>query len=297
MEREDLADLTIFIAVAEARSFTAAAKKLGLSQSALSHVIRRLEARLGMRLLARTTRSVTPTETGSRLLETLVPALANIDERISDLTHFREKPAGTIRISSSEYVASTILWPAISRIVSQYPEINIELEVNNAFIDIVKERFDAGVRIGGPVPKDMVAIPISPKLRMAAFASPLYIKKHGIPQSPAELAHHQCINLRLTPDASRYAWEFSTGSREFKVKTDGQLVFNRANLVIEAAIAGHGIGYLLECAVQSFLDEGTLVQVLDGWCPAFDGYQLYFPVRRQNSQAFRILIDTLRYRE
>lgn len=296
MRREDLADLTMFLAVAEEGSFTGAAKKLGLTQSGLSHTIRRLETRLGLRLLTRTTRSVAVTEAGERLLDILQPALSGIEARLSDLTEYRERPAGTIRISTSEHAAETVLWPAIDRLISKYPDINIELNVDNGFVDIVSQRFDAGVRMGERVEKDMIAIRIGPSLRMVAFASPDYLARYGKPETPRHLSGHRCINMRFVNDGSIYAWEFEKSGGEVKIKVDGQLVLNRAPLIIKAALAGHGIGFLIEDSIRDHLDNGTLVPLLQDWCAPFDGYHLYYPTRRQASLAFRLLVDELRYR-
>ncbi|MBU6496985.1 MAG: LysR family transcriptional regulator [Rhodospirillales bacterium] len=297
MRREDMADLTMFLAVAEAGSFTGAARKLGLSQPALSHTVRRLEARLGLRLLTRTTRSVAVTEAGERLLETLQPAVERIDERLADLTRLRERPAGTIRISTSEHAAETVLWPAIDRLMAEHPDINVELNIENRFIDIVSDRFDAGVRLGEQIAKDMIAVRIGPRLRMAVVASPDYIARHGRPRAPHDLARHRCINLRFVSGGSVYAWEFEKNGRQLRSKVEGQFVCNRTSLVLRAACAGYGLGYLLEDTIMPFLDEGTLVRVLADWCAPFDGYHLYYPTRRQASPAFRLLLDALRYRD
>jgi DNA-binding transcriptional LysR family regulator len=296
MRREDLADLMMFLAVVEHGSFTGAAKKLGLSQSALSHTVRRLELRLGLRLLTRTTRSLAPTNMGERLLETLRPAIDRIDERISSLTALREKPAGSIRITTSEHAAETILWPAVDRIIAAHPDVAIELDVASGLTDIVAERFDAGVRLGEQIAKDMVAVRIGPQLRMAAVGSPSYFAQHGTPVSPRDLADHRCINLRLATAGGLYAWEFEKDGREIRTKVDGQLVFNRMPLILKAVIAGHGMAFVIEDQVGPLLAKGTLVRVLDDWCPPFDGYHLYYPTRRQASPAFRILVDALRYR-
>jgi DNA-binding transcriptional LysR family regulator len=296
MRREDLADLTMFLAVVEEGSFTGAAKKLGLSQSALSHTIRRLEVRLGLRLLTRTTRSLAPTEAGERLLETLRPAIDRIDERLSALTALRPRPAGTIRVTTSEHAAETILWPAVDRITAAHPDVTIELDVASGLTDIVAERFDAGVRLGEQIAKDMVAVRIGPQLRMAAVGSPAYFAQHGKPASPRDLADHRCINLRLATAGGLYAWEFEKDGREIKTKVDGQLVFNRMPLILKAVIAGHGVGFVIEDQVGPLLANGSLVRVLEDWCPPFDGYHLYYPTHRQASPAFRILVDALRYR-
>jgi DNA-binding transcriptional LysR family regulator len=297
IRREDFADLAMFLAVAEEGSFTRAAKKLGLSQSALSHTVRRLETRLGLRLLTRTTRSVAPTDAGEQLLQTLRPAIDGIDERLSALTQLREKPAGTIRITTSEHAAETILWPAVDRITAKHPEIKVELNVQSGFTDIVSERYDAGVRLGEQVAKDMVAVRIGPRLRMAAIGSPAYFAEHGRPKTPQDLAGHQCINLRLMSAGGLYAWEFEKRGREIRVRVEGQLVFNRTPLIVGAATAGHGIGFVIEEQVASLLANGSLVRVLEDWCPPFEGYHLYYPVRRQASPAFRLLVEALRYRD
>lgn len=296
MQRDDLADLTIFIAVAEEASFSGAARKLGMTQSGVSRTVGKLEARLGLRLLTRTTRSVAVTEAGERLLEVLQPALAGIDERLSLLTDFRERPAGTIRISTSEHAAETVVWPAVSRLVAEHPDINVELGVETGFVDIVSGKFDAGVRIGEQVEKDMIAVRIGPPLRMAAFASPAYLEKHGRPRTPRDLARHRCINTRFVSDGGVYAWEFEQDAKELRIKVEGQLTFNRSSLILAAAKAGHGIGFLIEDAVRPLIASGDLVEVLSDWCPPFDGYHLYYPTRRQSSLAFRLLVEALRYR-
>ncbi len=297
MRREDIADLTIFLAVAEEGSFTGAANRLGLSQSGLSHSIRRLEDRLGLRLLVRTTRSVAPTDAGERLLEILQPAMNGIEGRLAELTALRQTPAGTIRISTSEHAAQAILWPAVDRLIAKYPDIVVEICTDNGFIDIVADRFDAGVRLGEQVQKDMIAVRIGPRMRMIPFASPHYIETHGAPLTPHDLARHRCINLRFTNAGGIYAWEFEKQGRAMHVKVEGPLVFNRTPLVIQAAIAGHGIGFLLEDAVAPWIQKGALVPLLDDWCEPFDGYFLYYPSRRHSSPAFKLLVDELRYRE
>src|SRR5271166_627125 len=277
MRREELVDLNAFLTVAEEQSFTRAAAKLGTSQSSLSHTIRRLEAKLGVRLLTRTTRSLAPTEAGERLLETLRPAIDRIDERLSALTALRARPAGTIRITTSEHAAETILWPAADRITAAHPDVTIELDVASGLTDIVADRFDAGLRLGEQIAKDMVAVRIGPQLRMAAVGSPSYFAQHGKPASPRDLADHRCINLRLATAGGLYAWEFEKDGREIRTKVGGQLVFNRLPLILKAAIAGHGVGFVIEDLVGPLLANGTLVRVLEDWCPPFDGYHLYYP--------------------
>ena len=285
----------MFMAVAEERSFTKASAKLGVSQSALSHSMRRLEAKLGLRLLTRTTRSVAPTEAGERLLETLRPALDDIDARIAALTELRERPAGTVRVSTSEHAARTLLWPAVDRLAAEYPDVRVELNIDPGLTDIVAERFDAGVRLGERLEQDMVAVRIGPRLRMATVAAPAYLARRGTPATPHDLVRHACINLRMA-NGGVYAWEYEKGGRELKVKVDGQFVLNDAELILAAAMAGHGLAHLVEDRVAPLLAAGTLVRVLEDWCEPFDGYHLYYPSRRQPSPAFTLLLDALRYR-
>lgn len=296
MWREELGSLSLFLAVADERNFTRAAAQLGLSQSALSHSIRRLEAKLGLRLLTRTTRSVALTEAGEQLIKTLRPALDEIDQRLAALTELRERPAGTVRISTSKHAATTILWPVIDRLAAEYPDISIELNIDHGLTDIVNERFDAGVRLGESLQKDMIAAPIGPKLRMAAVGAPSYFSKRGTPKTPDELAQHACINYRLPSAGGIYAWEFEKAGREVKVKTEGQLVLNDGDLIVDAAVAGHGIAFLLEDHVKKQLADGSLVRILNAWCEPFDGYYLYYPSRRQPTPAFSLLLNALRYK-
>ena len=296
MQREDLGNLAMFLAVAEERSFTKAAAKLGISQSALSHTMRRLEAKLGLRLLTRTTRSVAPTEAGERLIETLRPAFNDIDDRLASLTELRERPAGTVRITSSAHAARAVLWPVIDRLTAGNPDINVEVSIESGLVDIVSGRFDAGVRLGERLEQDMIAVPIGPRLRMAAFAAPSYLERHGTPQTPYDLAKHNCIGLRMATSGGLYAWEFERDGKELKVKTEGQLVFNDADLIVAAALAGRGIAFTVEDHVEHHLAAGTLVRLLEDWCEPFDGYYLYYPSRRQPSPAFSLMLEALRYR-
>jgi DNA-binding transcriptional LysR family regulator len=295
MRREELGSLVMFLAVAEERSFTRAAAKLGVSQSALSHSMRRLEAKMGLRLLARTTRSVAPTEAGERLIETLGPALEDLDAKIASLTELRDRPAGTVRITASAHAAHTLLWPVIDRLTADYPDIQVELNVESGLTDIVAERFDAGVRLGERLEQDMVAVRIGPRLRMAAVGAPAYFARRGKPETPHDLAQHACINLRMV-SGSVYAWEFEKDGRELKVKVQGQLVLNDVELIVAAALAGRGVAHLVEDRVAPSLADGTLVRVLEDWCEPFDGYYLYYPSRRQPSPAFSLLLDALRYK-
>lgn len=296
MQREDLADLNAFLTVAEERSFTRAAAKLRTSQSALSHTIRRLETRLGVRLLTRTTRSVSPTEAGERLLATLRPALEAIDRELVSLGDLRVKPAGTIRITTSDHAAQSVLWPVLRRLLPAYPDIHVELNLDSSLTDIVAERFDAGVRLGEALARDMVAVRIGPDLRMAVVGSPDYFATRPVPRAPQDLAAHTCINLRLDSAGGFYAWELEQGDRTIRVRVDGQLAFNDVALIRQAALAGFGLGCVMEDQILDDVREGRLVRVLDDWCPPFSGYHLYYPSRRQPSAAFTVLVDALRYR-
>jgi DNA-binding transcriptional LysR family regulator len=296
MPRESLGDLAAFLAVARERSFTRAAARLGVSPSALSHTLRGLEERLGLRLLSRTTRNVTPTEAGERLLRTLAPALDDIDAELASLGELRDKPSGTIRITTSENAAQTILWPTLARLLPKYPDIHVELAVEAALTDIVAERFDAGVRLGEHVAKDMVAVRIGPDLRMAVVGSPAYFARSAPAKTPHDLAQHECINLRMATAGGLYAWEFEKRGRALNVRVDGRLVFNNTNLVLRAAEAGFGLACAPEDYVEAQVADGRLTRVLDNWCPPFAGYHLYYPSRRQQSPAFALLVDALRYR-
>jgi len=296
MQRGNLNDLLSFVAVGRERSFTRAAAKLGVSQSALSHTIRALEARLGLRLLARTTRSVAPTEAGERLLLTVGPLFDEIDAGLAALSELRENPAGTIRITTGEHAADAILWPALVRFLPKYPDIKVELILDYGLIDIVAERYDAGVRLGEQVAKDMIAARIGPDLRMAVVGSPSYFARRPRPKQPQDLTAHDCINFRLPTYGGLYAWEFEKGGREVKVRVEGRLVFNTLALRLNAALAGLGLAYLPEDQARAHIAEGRLIRVLADWCPSFSGYHLYYPSRRQPTLAFALLVDALRYR-
>jgi DNA-binding transcriptional LysR family regulator len=295
MRREDLGDLLALAAVAEARSFTRAAARLGTSQSALSHTIRRLEARLGIRLLTRTTRNVSPTEAGQRLLEALRPAFEQIESELASLNELRQKPAGTIRITTSEHAASTILWPTLKRFLSQYPDVHVELSLESALTDIVTQRFDAGVRLGEHLARDMVAVRIGPDLRMAVVGSPSYFADRPKPRRPQDLTAHDCINLRQSTLGGLYAWEFEKDRREVNVRVDGSLIFNDMRLVLRAALDGHGLAFVMEDQALPAIADGHLERVLEDWCPQFAGYHLYYPSRRQPTPAFSLLVEALRY--
>jgi DNA-binding transcriptional LysR family regulator len=296
MERDHLADLAAFVAVAQERSFTRAAGRLGITQSSLSHTIRRLEARLGLRLLARTTRSVAPTDAGSQLLRTLQPAFEDIDAGLSSLSELRDKPSGSIRITTAAHAANTILMPALERLLPRYPDVKVEIVIDYGLTDVVAERFDAGVRLGEQVGKGMVAVRIGPDMRMAAVATPTYFTSRRLPRVPQDLSHHQCINLRLPTSGGLYAWEFEKGGRQIKVRVDGQLAFNELPLTIRAAKSGLGIAYVPEDLVRSEIATGQLTRALSDWCAPFSGYHLYYPSRRQSTAAFAVLVEALRYR-
>ena len=297
MPRENVNDLLAFLAVAKERSFTKAAAKLGVSQSALSHTIRGLEERLGLRLLTRTTRSVATTAAGERLLLSVGPRFGEIDAELAALSELREKPAGAIRITSGEHPAGAILWPALAKLLPDYPDIKVEIIIDYGLTDIVAERYDAGVRLGEQVAKDMIAVRIGPDLRMAVVGAPSYFAKRPRPRTPQDLAGHNCINLRLPTYGGLYAWEFEKGKRELKVHVEGQLVFNNIALRLNAALGGFGLACLPEDQVQKHLAEGRLVRVLEDWCPPFSGYYLYYPSRRQPTPAFAVLVEALRYRD
>src|SRR5579862_3459379 len=297
MQKRDLADLQSFVVVARERSFTKAAAKLGVSQSALSHMTRELEERLGLRLLTRTTRSVAPTEAGERLLRTVGPRLEEIDAELTSLSDLRGKPSGTVRITAGEHAAQTVLWPKLSKLLPHYPDIKLEVIVDYGLRDIVAERYDAGVRSGEQIAKDMIAVRIGPDLRTAVVAAPSYFAKRPQPKIPQDLTTHTCINLRLPTYGSVYAWEFEKGGREMKVHVEGQLTFNNLVLRIDAVLAGCGIAYLPEDQVRRHIGEGRLIRVLSDWCPPYAGYHLYYPSRRHASAAFTAVVEVLRYRK
>jgi DNA-binding transcriptional LysR family regulator len=296
MPRENYNDLTAFLAVAREGSFTKAAAQLGVTQSALSHGIRGLEARLGIRLFHRTTRSVSTTEAGERLRERLAPQFEEIDHALEALGDLRDRPSGTVRITCGAHGIDTVLWPRLSKLLANYPDIRIELIADSRLRDIVAERFDAGVRLGEQIAKDMVAVRIGPDMRMAAVASPGYLKQRKAIRTPKDLADHRCINLRFLTHGGLYAWEFEKRGREVRVHVDGQLVFNETRHALRAALDGFGLAYMPEDLVMNDIAKGRLMRVLEDWCPPFPGYHLYYPSRRRASQAFQLVVDALRYR-
>jgi DNA-binding transcriptional LysR family regulator len=297
MQRGYMDGLLAFLAVGRERSFTKAAARLGVSQSALSHTVRELEARLGVRLLARTTRSVSPTEAGERLLRNLGPRFEEIDAELAALSELREKPAGTIRITATDYAADTVLWPKLVRFLRRYPEIKVEISVEYGLTDIVAERFDAGVRNGEQVAKDMIAVRIGPDSRMAVVGAPSYFRRRSQPGKPQDLIGHNCINLRLSTHGGLYAWEFEKDGRELRVRVEGQLVFNGSFQMLNAALAGFGLAYVPEDLAQPHLAKGRLMRVLEDWLPPFAGHHLYYPSRRQHSPAFALMVEALRHRD
>ncbi|GBQ86300.1 LysR family transcriptional regulator [Asaia sp. W19] len=296
MRRDELVDLNAFLAVAEEQSFTRAAARLGTSQSALSHTVRRLETRLGVRLLTRTTRRVSATEAGERLLQTLVPALDSIAGEIASLSELSERPSGTIRLTASEHAAQTLIWPALKRLLPDYPDIEVELAIDSGLTDIVAERFDAGVRLEETIARDMIAVPIGPPLRMAVVGAPDYFARYPCPRSPQDLSAHQCLKLRMSSSGAIYAWELEKGRRSLRVRPEGPLTINNAAMLRQAALDGFGLACVMEDQIMDHVAAGRLVRVLEDWCPPFPGYHLYYPSRRNASAAFRILVEALRYR-
>ena len=297
MQRGHLDDLLAFVAVGREKSFTKAAAKLGVSQSALSHTMRALEARLGVRLLSRTTRSVAATEAGERLLDTLGPRFDEIDAELSAVSELREKPAGTIRLTATEYAANAILLPKLAKLLRDYPDIKVEITADYGLTDIVAQRYDAGVRSGEQVAKDMIAVPIAPNMRMAVVGAPSYFRKRPKPKRPQDLIDHNCINLRLPTHGGLYAWEFGKDGRDLKVRVDGQLTLNTTAQMLNAALVGGGLTYVPEGLAEPYVTKRRLTRVLEDWCPPFSGYHLWYPSRRQPSAAFSLLVEALRYRD
>ena len=296
MPGTNLNDIAAFLIVARERSFTRAAAQLGVSQSALSQTIRGLEAKLGLRLLTRTTRNVAPTEAGERLLRAAGPRLDEIDAELAALSALRATPSGTVRITAHDHAIRTVLWPALKRLLPDYPDIKVEIAVESGLTDIVAGRFDAGIRTGEMVAKDMVAVRIGPDMRSAVVGAPAYFVNRVKPNTPEDLTAQSCINLRLPTYGGLYAWEFEKNGRELRVRVEGQLTFNESTPMLDAALAGFGLAYLPEDSVHAHLAEGRLVRVLGDWCPLYSGYHLYYPSRRQSTPAFSLLVDALRYR-
>jgi DNA-binding transcriptional LysR family regulator len=296
MPRDNYSDILAFLAVARERSFTRAAAQLGVSQSALSHTIRSLEARLGLRLLTRTTRSVSPTEAGERLMQNLGPRFEEIEAELAAINELRDKPAGTIRITATDYAANAILWPKLAKLLRRYPDLRIEIDIDYGLTDIVAQRYDIGVRLGDQVARDMIAVRIAPDMRMTIVGSPAYLRKRSAPRTPQDLTDHDCINLRLPTRGGLYAWELRKGKRELQVRVEGQLTFNGVYQMLDAVIAGFGLAYVPEDLAVPHIKANRLQPVLQDWCPTFPGLHVFYPNRRQSSGALALVIDTLRYR-
>ncbi|MFZ0500138.1 MAG: LysR family transcriptional regulator [Steroidobacteraceae bacterium] len=297
MARENFNDLQAFLAVARSRSFTKAAAQLGVSPSALSHSMRGLEERLGIRLLTRTTRSVSPTEAGERLLRTVGPRFEEVESELAALNELRRRPAGTIRITAADHSATSILWPKLAKALSKYPDVKVEINIEAELIDIAAQRFDAGVRLGEQVAKDMVSVRIGPDIRFAVVGAKSYFARHEPPRTPQDLVTHSCINLRFATHGGLWAWDFERAGRELKVRVDGQLTFNSIFQVRDAALDGYGLAYIPEDLARPYLAKGQLTWVLQEWSPPWPGYHLYYPSRRQSSPAFALIVDALRHRE
>lgn len=297
MRRDDMSDLTAFAVVAEERNFTRAAARLGMTQSALSQIMRRLEAHLGLRLLTRTTRSVAPTQAGEQLLETLVPALGALDAKLATLTEMRDRPAGLIRITSVEHATRMILYPALARLLPDYPDIKVEIVSDYGLTDIVADRFDAGVRLGEDVDKDMIAVRIAPDLQIAIVGSPTYFQRFAPPVVPQDLVRHQCINLRISAERGFYIWDFEKDGHALRVRVEGQMAFNSIDMLTQASLDGFGLAHLPLDQVEHHLASGRLIRVLEDWSRPLPGYHLYYPSRRQPTSAFATLVAALRYRQ
>jgi len=294
MKRDELNDLAAFAVVAQTKSFTHAASQLGMSSSALSHAMKALEARLDVRLLARTTRSVSTTEAGERLLRKLRPALEDIRVGLAEMGQLRDRPAGLVRITTFRYAATAVVWPKLPAFLDAHPNVSVELSIDEGLTDIVESRFDAGIRWGESVAKDMIAVRVSPDIRLAVVGSPAYFARHGKPRTPQQLADHRCINYRLHTAGGLHPWDFERNEHAFQVRPSGTLIFNDGELALAAALAGQGLAYVYEDQVAMQLSSGALVRVLDEWCPTYSGFFLYHPSRRQTPPALAALINALR---
>jgi DNA-binding transcriptional LysR family regulator len=296
MARETITDLLAFIAVAQEKSFTRAAAKLGVSQSALSHTIRALETRMGVRLLTRTTRSVSPTDAGERLLQTVAPRIEEIEAVINAVSEMGEKPMGTVRITAIDHVIDTVLWPRLAKVIEQYPDVHVEMSSDYRMVDVAAERYDIGVRFGDQVQKDMVAVRLTPDVKMAIVGSPRYFKTHKVPLAIRDLSRHNCITLRLSSSGGIYAWELMEAGQMVEIKVTGQLTFNGAYQMLNAALTGHGLAFVPADITQPHVQAGRLLGVLEDACPSFPGLHAYYPSHRNSSRALRVVIDAIRQR-
>ncbi|WP_116138955.1 LysR family transcriptional regulator [Trinickia diaoshuihuensis] len=294
MLRENVTDLLAFIAVAREGSFTRASAKLGVTQSALSHTLRALEARMGVRLLSRTTRSVAPTAAGERLLKTVAPRFEEIESELAAIVETRDKPAGTIRITATDYAADTVLLPRLSKVLPDYPDLKVELVVDYGLTDIVADRFDIGVRWGDQVAKDTIAVRVGPDARLAVVGSPAYLERHPAPKQPKDLIEHNCINLRLPTRGGLYAWELRKGKRQMQVRVDGQLTFNGTYQMLNAALGGMGLAFIPEELARPHVEAGRLRWVLEDWYPTFPGLHIFYASRREYSKALSVVVEALR---
>jgi DNA-binding transcriptional LysR family regulator len=294
MSRENINDLFAFFAVAQERSFTRAAGRLGVSQSALSHTIRGLETRMGVRLLTRTTRSVSPTEAGERLIQTVAPRLEEIEGELTAISDLGDKPAGTIRITAIDHVVDSVIWPRLAKVLEQYPDVRVEISSDYRMVDIAADRFDIGVRYGDQVQKDMVAVRLTPDIHMTIVGSPRYFETHKVPVAVPDLLRHNCITLRLSSSGAVYAWELREGDREVEARVTGQVTFTGAYQMLHAALSGYGLAFLPEEMTQPHVEAGRLIQVMDDCCPNFPGLHAYYPSRRNSSRAMRLVIDAIR---
>jgi DNA-binding transcriptional LysR family regulator len=296
MARDNINDILIFFAVARERSFTRAAAKLGMTQSALSHIVRSLEARLGVRLLTRTTRSVSPTEAGERLLQNVAPRLEEIEAEIAAVSDLGDKPAGTIRITAIDHVIDQVLWPRIAPMLPQYPDLHVEFSADYRIVDIAAERYDIGVRHGDQVDKDMIAVRLTPDVRMRIVGSPAYFARRPTPASLADLMKHNCINLRLASSGGIYAWELRHEGQDIEARVRGQAVFTNAPHILAAALDGAGLGFVPDEMAGEHIRSGRLVSVMEDWCPLWPGYHAYYPSRRHSSRALALVIEALRHK-
>jgi DNA-binding transcriptional LysR family regulator len=296
MARENINDILVFLAVARERSFTRAAAKLGMTQSALSHIIRGLEERLGVRLLTRTTRSVSPTDAGERLLQNVGPRLEEIEAEIAAVSDLGDKPAGTIRITAIDHVIDDVLWPRIAPLLPQYPDLHVEMNSDYRMVDIAAERYDIGVRWGDQVEKDMVAVRLTPDVKMMIVAAPSYFSHRPVPASAQDLMKHNCITLRLASSGGLYAWELRHDGQDMELRVRGQLIFNGAYQILHAALSGCGLAFIPEDLAGAHVHAGRLLSVMEDWCPSFPGLHAYYPSRRQNSRALALVIDAIRYK-